>query len=93
MKTQMFKSISVKIAFNLPVCMFSTIFHSACACSREFTLFAMASISGLFPDPPRPRGFIWLAAITAESWLDNAELWLVSLELLETSLEVPDEAL
>lgn len=53
----------------------------------------MASISGLFPDPPRPRGFIWLAAITAESWLDNAELWLVSLELLETSLEVPDEAL
>ncbi len=53
----------------------------------------MASISGLFPEPPRPRGFIWLAAITAESWLENAELWLILLELLDASLEVPDGAL
>jgi hypothetical protein len=53
----------------------------------------MASISGLFPDPPKPLGFIWLAAITAESLLEKAELLLVSLELFEASLEVPDAAL
>lgn len=53
----------------------------------------MTRIAGLFPDPPKPRGFIWLAAITAESWLDKAEFWAASLELLEASLEVPDSAL
>ncbi len=80
-------SFQTKIAFNLPVCVFSiTLFPlSLCPVLKKFTMyFAMASISVLFPEPPRPRWFhLALLQSTAESIVRNAELCAHPLELLE----------